>query len=1293
MRKNLFFLLLSVVFATTAMAQQPNKMYTVTTSERGGWAVNNDGTAFVGYGHTPVASEEQKNFAFVTYQGSTYIYSVYAKKFVKKDATLTDDVDADAVQIEDLGGTYFFKFDDTHNINLGGSKQMTIDTWNTKDAGNQFTLTEQGDFDATQALAIFTGGKVTLGNTVTKLSELNENDLYTFYIEAPESYTGKAGDLSDASATGPGNVYLTLAHGAYSVGTSKLAAARNVIQLIPAENDGEFYIYQPYSEVFIASAYRWGGNWNGLNGWQYAYNNPVYMQAVKLTERADGEFELSYVMDWYYDANNVKVTEEKGEGRVALPATLYIGYDMRGSLKVFAESTKIGLEKALASGQNGADGLYAGLGFNLPVDFGFKINKVTVEEGLITPITKDELISNQASALRDLLAADVETAQGLLDKYNSYMQENGSDMAEDCAAVAEELAGVVADANKYIDNESGSYDEITTVREDLKVAIIEYVSTVITVIGEYEFGDDGYQQNSWYSATFESGKFPSESQAMAKEVQQNAYAALDAYDEGNWTSISDAVTALDGVWGSRVAFLNTQIVGKTAFPGAVGNGETVPGSRVNNNQIWKQLVLLEQPTDGVRLTFLKNTIGSAGSGGLFNGYPMIALGEIEIYDGKGQKVQLTAESFGASSWEMNEYADDTEGAGVKYLCDGKYGYGDGTTAEDAAAAGSYYHSPWGTKNEGGNTDSYVWIDIDFGKELSEFYISIISRDIKTSNGQVSLFPTQYWLSNNGEAYDPLLFAPNPNNAAVDLEEGLITSVSQITDDGLYAIRGLVKTHPTFGLDDEGNVVGTGNWYTDNDWYHKSAVNSDIAFFIKKAGDDVYNIHSLATGKYWPSVYDAKGDSLVYTGYVKASTPYPFEAAKLHIVPAEGDAAMANTFVIYEYHENLTEVIKKGLDANEQIKRVSTPYAVYMDWQGGGLAVRAVQNAQPGSGVDFDDVALNITTAEMDATGDSLHFNKKNGEGQWKIYKLTMDNPYSYWVANLVNTARNIGYRLGTEPGHVADLGNFPAALEAAQKCANDTVSAAAAKETTAKETSLALYESMEAFAAAETSKNPMVAGSYVMVSALPEYFIKQSREKLLYDDGALKWGSGPAEISDEYIWEFTASPYAEQFQQNGTITADEAKRAYNIKNKATGYYISVYTGDGAIEKSVPVTMASDAANAETFVANIIKGSSALSFSPVFLKDASLHTNAHGNGAGSGADVVYWNNDAVASQWYLVSADNYTNVEDLVVEGSEVVSVTCYTVNGAVVPAPVKGINIVKTVYANGVVETKKILVK
>ena len=59
----------------------------------------------------------------------------------------------------------------------------------------------------------------------------------------------------------------------------------------------------------------------------------------------------------------------------------------------------------------------------------------------------------------------------------------------------------------------------------------------------------------------------------------------------------------------------------------------------------------------------------------------------------------------------------------------------------------------------------------------------------------------------------------------------------------------------------------------------------------------------------------------------------------------------------------------------------------------------------------------------------------------------------------------------------------------------------------------------------------------------------------------------------------------------------------------------------------------------------------------------------------------------------MSVENATSIEDVVVEGDDVVSVAYYNAAGATLPAPAKGINVVVVVYANGVVETKKVLVK
>ena len=154
--------MLFCMFVGTAWAQTlpaDGKSFTL-TNNRGGLAANNEKTACVGFGHTTVASDEQKNFAFIQHEGNVYLYNVWAEKFMMKDGSLTTTLPIDGIQITNLdNGQYFFKFDEEHVVNLGGSKQLTIDswgssTWGNVDEGNSFTLTEVEDFDPTAALAI-----------------------------------------------------------------------------------------------------------------------------------------------------------------------------------------------------------------------------------------------------------------------------------------------------------------------------------------------------------------------------------------------------------------------------------------------------------------------------------------------------------------------------------------------------------------------------------------------------------------------------------------------------------------------------------------------------------------------------------------------------------------------------------------------------------------------------------------------------------------------------------------------------------------------------------------------------------------------------------------------------------------------------------------------------------------------------------------------------------------------------------------------------------------------------------
>lgn len=150
----LFSLLLA--FVSTAVAQtvtdisqlSNEKNYTVWTSGRGGWAVDAEGTQFKSSNDVSLGTtldnpmNTQLQFQFRNEGGSYYLYSVHAKKYVKKDCTL-DEASGDAIELlSQDGGTFVVRFDDSHYINLGGSNQMIVDDWSTADAGNKVTIAE-----------------------------------------------------------------------------------------------------------------------------------------------------------------------------------------------------------------------------------------------------------------------------------------------------------------------------------------------------------------------------------------------------------------------------------------------------------------------------------------------------------------------------------------------------------------------------------------------------------------------------------------------------------------------------------------------------------------------------------------------------------------------------------------------------------------------------------------------------------------------------------------------------------------------------------------------------------------------------------------------------------------------------------------------------------------------------------------------------------------------------------------------------------------------------------------------
>ena len=142
-----------------------NKLYTVVQKNHSkgatSWAIAAGGDAFVSSKQVEgavagQADDTKQQFAFLTYEEKIYLYHPAEKKFVNKDASLSD-TPVDAITLLDgaFKNTFMVKFDDSHYVNVNGEQNMGIDGWSAADGGNSCTISAVADFDPTEVLKLF----------------------------------------------------------------------------------------------------------------------------------------------------------------------------------------------------------------------------------------------------------------------------------------------------------------------------------------------------------------------------------------------------------------------------------------------------------------------------------------------------------------------------------------------------------------------------------------------------------------------------------------------------------------------------------------------------------------------------------------------------------------------------------------------------------------------------------------------------------------------------------------------------------------------------------------------------------------------------------------------------------------------------------------------------------------------------------------------------------------------------------------------------------------------------------
>ena len=999
------------------------------------------------------------------------------------------------------------------------------------------------------------------------------------------------------------------------------AAPEYAIQLIPA--DGGYYLYYVTEGKFL-SKNPTDNAYNGVNGGQ-GKTAKMSDAAVVNIEEVNGRFEMSYMME--YEGEEVEIHVG------ATPSTGGFKNVDKDRYDFYKEGHPYCLNYA----------------YILAFDWTFE--EVTMNyPAKYATIPVRNAIKEAKSIYTFMDSAAVEGYEEAYDEFMIVLGEAESNLAN----------GVYTDVEKV-------FADVETLNAAMGAYVyskIEWICDVYVYELEDEYKDlltpssnpqDGFYLQEAYDTYITANIFEAGS-----ELYNLAY-------EDPYSYITQMKTFINGVQGNVDAFFASKIEYVTLPKVYTSENphQTPLGTLVNNNRYdWEQLVVLNEAVDGIRLTFLETNVGNAGSDGKYKGYPMVAISGLEVLDADGNALALSSSLVSTNSLETSE-------GSLENLFDGE--------------TSTFYHSIWG--NGTMSPETYVYLDVKFpeGESISTFTVKTYGRENK------SLAPGTVCITKYGEEYDPAIFRENPYNVKGGTQ---ITDASQLKDGGIYIISGNLRVK-TQGA--------TPRYYAGAAPYHtniKAALNDPCVYMFKKTANG-WNIISLANAEFWAlnktvneNTNEETGETTTSTSWSTGLTVYPANAAEVNFVKSGN---LENAFVIYsDIEDNNIAASFSWTNPNDETDVVTVEEGtvnankfVFMDWDS-NLAGRPCASVLPGD-VTYGLEALSahakfeeFKKGDGYSAGDYLHFNKANGEGEWNIYEVSMDDPYYLWANGIGETLSELGLVVGNDPGCISgDIAALEAAIDAVE----------AVVENEDKEGAQAAVEAfVENVGLAQDAERVEVMDGYwyAIESAYTEYYAQQGKVKAIYADAnGLSWMDAPAVYNREnaqFVFQFQQYDGENDSDGHG-VPAAEAKNVFKIFSDAVGMYAG--TGGGTTQ----VSMADDFSAA----VYVVKPIEANIYTIYAIGADPLHTAGHGNGAGASGTVVNWTGGAgTASSWtlrFVDDAENTNSISDLVVEGADVVSVAYYTPAGAAIPAPVKGVNIVVTVYSNGVVEAKKKVVK
>lgn len=1021
----------------------------------------------------------------------------------------------------------------------------------------------------------------------------------------------------------------------------------HVAQFIPVEGEENvFYLYYPIVKKYLSSYAKDNSYYGGVkNGWVGYTSNIDDAAQITLTPDGNGDFIMSFTM---IDA---EATDEKTGEVSKFDEIVYIGQTPiqgnGGKMKTFSEDRKTSLETK---------------GWAAYYSVKCAFNWTFFEADYQAPAWKRdyELGTTYMNALR------LQEGAGTTPVIEGVIATLEEALANSASKSEEEIKQIIADANN--DLKDGYLTQKITEAYGEAFAVIDPTYSVMkspTPI-EGQCSEAAYKE---YIFTNIVNKI-SDLSALLENSEEDI---LDHLDE----IISYFLNKQKNI----DKFLASKYVFSKELPSVVTNKDGALGYLDSIRYVWEQTIELPEPVKGFRLTFLDHVKGNA-SAKLYKGYPIISLTGLEVIkDDYETRVALDKDCLASNSVDLSEATEENREQGrLSSLIDN-----DVTT---------FWHSIWyddAEKNGVMSPEGYVYLDVNFpeGEELKKFTIKTIGRAVASAGIYYPQFsPKTVAITNYGELY----VEPEDGGDEGEVEDGeyvnkfnvaigeQVTDPAQLVDGGLYVLQGNLRANKSEEASEPRYYAGNVPFTADA----KEANNDACVYMFKKAGEG-WNIISLANAQYISS--KLQGNDVELSRFAE-------EIANIKIAKSEN---MNNAMLLYSdipdtvlyaaWTGNGINAAGDSVEMKIDSTKVTANKLIYMDWDG-HMSARPVVDIQPGKfTVGFDVIGADTVLIHESGAGDALHFTKTNGEAEWNIYNVNMDDPYFVWLSAIVEQLDDLA-ALGLNPGK--NPGDIKLEEETAEVFETAKAEAVVAVNGNKRDNAETLVKQMtEAFDLMNKSDRVGFeeGADYLIVSALQAFMESSPNYRAIHENNdKLSWCLAPryfVDYNEQYLFQVEDAEAAGK-----DIEESEVGKAYLLKNVATERYAA------ADEEGDAVATMSNDLQATVFVLEHIGCGE---YNILTTKNHKMvHAAGHGNGAGFVGNIVFWDGGRnTASSWKFILMDEETkaSVSDVVVEGDEVVEEFYYTTSGIALPAPVKGINIIVKKYANGVVEAQKVFVK